>query len=312
MALELDFERRALRSLDPPAAVEAAAGGRFVWIDVDVADPGEGRVRLAALGLIDDEAIERIVAERPVAELVHAPEGLQIALTDCRPAGDAVVHQRVDLVLGESFLVTAHRGPSALAAEIARHLADDFERFARTPGFLLYEVGARLIDGYRGALKRLDEGVESLQERVVVASDVDAVAEIPALERDLLRLRRVMTGARDVLSELGDRRSPFVSETTGPFLSAQAAALDRLQQDAVASREVVAGTMGLQIAITGSRASRALGRLTGVTVIFLPMLFVVQTATAGLDWRSPRVAFWAIAALWIVAVVWYMRRHRLL
>jgi Mg2+ and Co2+ transporter CorA len=258
------------------------------------------------------------VAGRPVMALElgferRTPRALDPAhphlpLTDCRAGEDGIELQRTDLVLGERFLLSAHRGPAPLAKELRRHIPDDF---ARSPGFLLYEVGARLLDSCRGVQARLEERLASLQERVV-ASDADAVAEIPELDRELLAFRRAVIATRGALSELGGRRSRLVSEATRPFLSAQALALDRLRQDTPASREILANGLGLHIATSSSRAGRVLGRLTGITVVFLPLLFAVQVAKAGLDRTSPWSSLWVLGGLYAGGVVWYMRRHRLL
>jgi Mg2+ and Co2+ transporter CorA len=311
VALGFDYPTRSVAPVDPRAAVHGGTDPRrYVWIDLTLGDPARDRAALHALGPRRARILERAIRATPLDRAGHDAGSLHLQLTDCRVGQDGLVRQQLDLVLEERLMVTVHRGPSRLAEDLRRHVPEEV-RLALSPTFLLYEVGARLLDAYRTVQTSLEQRLAALQERAVV-SDPGAVAAIPGLDAELLAFRRAVVGARNALSELGGRRSPFVCEATRPYLSSMALALDRLQHDTLASREILSSTLGLDISATSARAARALGRLTALTVIFLPMLFGVQVAKADLDWTSPWAGLWALAALNVAGVIGYMRRHRLL
>jgi hypothetical protein len=70
--VELDFEARRERAIALEDAAAAMARGRFVWIDVDVADVADGRRLIAGLGLVSDDVVD--LAQLPALRDLGSPD----------------------------------------------------------------------------------------------------------------------------------------------------------------------------------------------------------------------------------------------
>lgn len=312
ISLELDFEHRRRRRLDPDAARDAIERGGFVWIDLEIADPEQARCLLGRLAALDADDLDELLDGSAATSLTRRADHLLLVLPTSGAGEDPRDPGRLAMAVGERFLVTAHRGAGGLVADARRRAEDDFARHARTPGFLLYEMAGRVIDDHRAALRRTEARLDALQDELRGPASPGALAAVADIDACLVRLRRTLLDLRDTLNELATRRSSVVSESTQPYLAGHAATVDRLADDALAAREIASSAMTLYVASASSRAGRALGRLTGITVIFLPMLFTVQLIRADLDWGSPWSALWLLAVGFAASVIIYMRRHRLL
>lgn len=312
VALELDFERRDHRRLGREMVAEAIAGEDFVWVDVDLAAAHDPRGLLERLAVLGSDGLDELIDGPAVASLARYEGHLLVVIPPANLPDQEHGPGRIALAIGEEFLLTVHRGAAATMLDAMRHAEDDFSRHARTPGFLLYEISAQVVEGHRAALRTIEGRLDGLQAELRGPADPIALAAVADVDMSLVRLRRTLLDVRDTLDELATRRSALVSESTQPFLAGQAVAIDRLANDALAAREIASSSLTLYLATTSARAGRALGRLTGITVIFLPMLFMVQLIRADLDWSSPWSALWLFAVAFAASVVCYMRRNRLL
>src|SRR4029453_9528012 len=130
--------------------------------------------------------------------------------------------------------------------EVKRRYHRDFLQFAKSPSFLLYEYWDALVASYKRTITALAANVERLQERIFDEHVSDAIFnEVSAATRDLLSFRKVVNASREVLHELSTRRSPFIAESTQPFLDRMVGTLERLGSDLAVEREILAETLNL-------------------------------------------------------------------
>jgi magnesium transporter len=315
-AVEFDFPAQRERTIPAEAAVAACARGLFCWIDVDVAaDRGAAEAMLRDLG-IDPLLIARA--------LEPDGDGRHDVYDDCLHLGVIAGSFRdgrfatapVDLVLGARFLVTIRRGAVEFLDQVRRTYRQDFLKFARSPGFLLFECWDHLIDGYKTADRSFEDRVGLVQEEIFGEEVDDAIfARVAAVTRDLLAFRRIVLSAREVLHELCTRRSAFVPATTVPALEQMVGMLDRLGSDLAVEREILAETLNLYMGLVSHRTNKVLNRLTVVSLVFLPLTFLCGVygmnfeVIPELKWRLGYPFFWALALMVATATLAYMKRR---
>jgi len=98
--------------------------------------------------------------------------------------------------------------------------------------------------------------------------------QVSALSRNILTFRKVLLASRELMHELASRRSPFISETTQPFLDLMAGTLERLGNDLATERDMLSETLNLYMGMTSHRTGHILKRLTMSSIIFLPLTFL--------------------------------------
>jgi magnesium transporter len=314
-----DFERKTEHALTWAEARRALDAGHFVWVDIAAQDADEARRILREFEWLDPEVIEAALSKEPSTQHARYERYLHLVVSECRALGSGFELGRLDVVLSESWFLTIHRGPIALLGALRKDYRTDFVRFAKSPSFLLYEVWDHLLEGYLNVQKLMEERVEQLQDELRSERVPDSVfGRISDLGSDLLHFRKIVLPARSVLSDLATRRSMLLSETTQGFLGNMAGTVEHVLQDLLVDRDILTDSLSLHMSLVGHRTNEVMKKLTTVSVVFLPLSFLAGVYGTNfevlpeLHWRYGYVYFWAIVAFVVFALVYRLRRARLL
>lgn len=316
--VEFDFDRKRERELPLEEVAAAVAAGRFVWIDVQAGAAEEVRHVLREIGLIGDAVIDDALSGDALTRHARYDDYLHVVVTGCRPSGARVQLERVDLVIGERFLATIHRNPVLFLESMRRDYHSDFLRFAKSPSFLIYEIWDHLIDNYLEVQQEMEERVEAMQRELAFGKvDDDVFARFSSLGSDLLHFRKVLLPARAVLSELSTRKSIFIGETTQGFLGNMVGTVEHLLQDLMVDRDILSESLSLYMSMVGHRTNRTMKRLTLVSVVFLPLTFLVGiygmnfSHIPELNWEYGYLYFWLVSFSVVAVILALMRRSKI-
>jgi magnesium transporter len=302
-----DFAARTDREVPPDQLAGALQAGQYVWLDADLASAAETRrlLEAQAIGsLVLDEVFGTDIEGRydVYENCIHA------AVTEARFEGGRLATTYVDVLLAAGLILTYRRREADFLNQICRIYRDDFQKFSRSPGFLLYEIGDRLADGYRKTLRRFSASTEEVELALFGRAGDEIFRSVAELTGDLLKFRGIVLSSRELLHGLAARRSPFVSETTQPFLENLAGTMSRLGVDIATERETLTETLNLYMGMVGHRTNRVVNRLTVISMIFLPLTFLCGVYGMNFDcipetrWPHGYLFFW-IAAFGIAGVL---------
>lgn len=317
-AASFDFESKQERMVQCEEIHSEMAAKRFVWVDASYEQAQSALDPLVGLRLVDKEQLEQALSGAPATQHARYPSFLHLTVTGCRLKQTAFELERVDVFVGERFMLTVHRAKPAFMESVRREYRHDFERFAKSPSFLLYEVWDNLLDNYIRVQKKLEERVEDLQVRLIREVDERVFAEVSEIGADLLNFRRVLLPARAVLTDLSTRKSLFVSEATQPFLANMVGTVERVLQDLMADRDILSDSLNLYMSMVGHRTNRVMNRLTVVSILFLPLSFICGVygmnfeVLPELRWQHGYIYFWGLVVATVVGLVLVLRRMRAL
>jgi magnesium transporter len=319
-AVELDFATKQHRRISLDDVKSSMEGERrFVWIDIDIAKADEARRILATLGdMYVPEIVEDALSREPATQIARYENFLHLVLSGCRLVGHKFDLERVDVMMGEKFLLTLHRGRPVFLEAVRKSYVQDFVRFAQSPSFLLYELWDHLVENYLTVHKRFEERVDEVQRRLVGNVDESVFTEASELGADLLHLRKVVLPARSVLTELSTRKSAFVSEATQPYLNNMVGTIERVLQDVLVDRDILNGSLNNYMSLVAHKSNKTMGKLTVVSIIFLPLTFLCGVYGMNfeylpeLGWRGSYFVFWGAVVGIAAALLYFMRRNKLL
>ncbi|MEW5737557.1 MAG: magnesium transporter CorA family protein [Myxococcota bacterium] len=301
-----------------PGVRASMDAGKFVWVDVDLSQSDAARKLLAELKLCPPEVIEDAFSREPATQLARYEDSLHLVLSGCRLVGHKFDLERVDAIVGERFLLTLHKGTPVFLEALRRSYLGDFKRFAQSPSFLLYELWDHLIDNYLAVQKVFEERVERTQARLIGEVSDEVFNDASELGADLLHLRKVVLPARAVLTDLSTRKSPFVSEATQPYLNNMVGTIERVLQDVLVDRDILAASLSNYMSLVAYKTNKVMSKLTVVSIIFLPLTFLCGVYGMNFErlpelrWEYGYMLFWLLVFVIVGGLVWFMRRNKLL
>ncbi|HUH04272.1 MAG TPA: magnesium transporter CorA family protein [Kofleriaceae bacterium] len=316
--VEMDFEKKTERTISLERVGKTPGAQVFSWIDITVTDAGLARPQLAALDLMEEDVLEDALSGETGTQHARYPRHLHIVMTGVQPSGRELGLNRVDVIVCEHSLITVHDGSVNFVDAVKRDYREDFLHHARTPSFLVYELWDHLLDSYVVVQNQLEDRVEAMEATLIGAVDDDVFRDIAELSSSLLHFRKILMPARAVLTDLSSRKSRFVSEATQPFLANMVGTVERILQDVVVAREILANSLNLYMSVVGHRTNEVMRRLTVVSVIFLPLTFLVGVygmnfgVMPELSWKYGYLAFWVAATGLATGLMVLLRRKRFL
>ncbi len=313
----LDFKTRSERIASLADARTDRAEGIYYWIDVDALDP-DAHASMQGLG-IDDAVITEALGLDVDGRYDVYDDCLHIAATSMGIDADRLVRSHVDIIIGEHIMLTVRRGHVEFIEQVRKRYRQDFLKFSRSPSFLIYECFDTLIQSYRKCIAHVEAQVERVQAQIFGEVDDKIFGEVADITNDVLVLRNVMLAVRDVLHELANRQSEFVSETSRPYLDRMTDTVDRLVSDLGVGREILSETLTLYMGMVGHRTNLVMRRLTMVSLIFLPLTFLCgvygmnfdpNTMMPELTWPYGYRAFWLAVGFITLGTLIFMRRKK--
>jgi magnesium transporter len=291
---------------------------RFCWVDVDVTNVEAARKILAEIGLCAPEIVEDALTRDPATQIARYDDYVHLVMSGCRLVGSKFELERVDAVLGEKFLLTLHRGAPVFLEAVRRAYRADFQRFAKSSSFLLFELWDHLCENYLAVHRVFEDRVEEVQRRLTGEVEETVFAEASELTADLLHLRKVVLPARAVLTELSTRKSPYVSEGTQPFLGNMVGTIERVLQDVLVDRDILSNALNNYMSLVSYQTNKVMNRLTVVSVVFLPLTFLCGIwgmnfeSMPELKYEHGYALFWGLVLTIGGGLLWLMRKNKLL
>jgi len=319
-AVALDFSTKQQRSVALDEVNDARAQGNYCWIDLDAPTEDELRKFLETLEISHEPIDEIAEFERRPAFNVYS-ECLHFTLAEPRMIEGKFQTVMLHVVVGDGFLVTVHRQELDMLRRTKKTYSEGFQTAALSPGFLLFELADHLAHVCSHTLTMFEDQIEEIEAELLAKTDDDIFLPVSELIRSLLQFRKAVIASREVIHELATRRSPFVSETTQPYLEKKAVLLERLSADATTEREVLSEFLTLYMGIISHRTNRVVTQLTIISSIFLPLAFVTGLYGMNFDtklpWNMPELrheygylGFWIVSSVLVTGMVLWMRLRK--
>jgi magnesium transporter len=272
-----------------------------VWVDVNAEshhDIGEVAKLLELHPLVAED-----IGERNQRAKVEETEGSVHIVMFWIAYEGAITEHEVDLVLSRRSLLTVH-GPAWDPFALPQLRGDVGHLLKRGPDFLLYSITDGIVDGYFPVLDALDDEIDALQDDVIQKPTSWTLERLFALKKELIRLRRAMSPAREIFNQLTNRDLALVKAEHVVYFRDVYDHLIRVTDELDNDRELVAGTLEVYLSTINNNLSTIMKRLTGVTVIlagigaFAGVFGMSEAGTAIANGEAS--GFWVITALIVV------------
>jgi magnesium transporter len=198
----------------------------------------------------------------------------------------------VHLVVSGSYVVTVrHTGCQELHDVRARF----GEHGAESEQFVVYRVLDALTDSFFPVLERIDDEIDSLEDRIVENPGDEELREVSRVKRRLIEMRRVVTPQRDLaaraLSEIGDL--PGLDPDKHDYYRDLYDHLIRISDLIDSYRDLLTSVMDVYLSTVSNRLNVVMKQLTVIATVFLPLTFVTGFFGQNFAWMVGHIGSFA-------------------
>lgn len=268
-------------------AKAVASGEGMLWIDIDTRVPEDVEL-LKEVFHFHPLAIEDSLNPQSRVKLEEYDHYLVLVVRTvafCETTDDPYDLDTVNITffLGKNYLVTVHGADTNPVDETAELLRRKPELAAHGPARLMHAILDQAVDAYFPIVEKLDEFMDSLEERVFGRFDQSSLRDVFAIKRLVLSLRRHLAPQRDAMNVLTNRPSVLLTPETQIYFRDIYDHVLRIYDSLETFRDLLSSTLESYLTQVSNRLGTATKTLSVVATVSIP--FVVVSGMWGMNFE---------------------------
>lgn len=262
------------RNLSTEKLEEALANGDRIWIDVT--DPEEEEIAWLETNLrLHPAVVSDLRREDRRPALMVYPEYLFLSLFEPQLRLKEIQGVEIHCLVSPQYFVTVRHSNTRVVDYAYERAAQIPEAFRRGTAYLLYLTTQFVIDAYYPLLDQISLQLNELEERIFTTGKPVSEQAIYRIKQQLIALRQMVAPQREVLSSvIGEDRLAENSETRDLFRHLYERLL-RVYDVIDSQRDLSSNVLDLMRSQASNRLAEAVNRLTLLSMIFLPLTFII-------------------------------------
>jgi magnesium transporter len=204
--------------------------------------------------------------------------------------------EQIAFVLGDRFLITFQETSGDVFDAVRRRIREGTGRLRKAgPGYLTYELIDAVVDAYFPRLETIGDELEQLEDDITrEVQERESLEDIHDIRRDLLVLRRTAWSQREMLGQLQQKETQFVSEETRIYFRDAYDHAIRILDIIESYRDMSSSLQELHLTVSSNKMNNIMKVLTIIATIFIPLTFVA--GIYGMNF-NPEVSPWNMPEL---------------
>ncbi|RWM40046.1 magnesium/cobalt transporter CorA [Mesorhizobium sp.] len=247
-----------------------------VWLDC---------TGLANIPLIEE--IGRIFNLHPLAleDVVNTGQRPKVdffedhAFVALRMIDDVTAHryEQIAVFFGRNFVVTFQEREGDPFDPVRKRIVASMPNRLRSRGadYLAYALIDAIVDSYFPPIEAASELVDGIEDQMLSTPHKHQMRQLHELRRDANVLKGVLWPMRDALATLIRNDVPYVKAETKIFFNDTLDHSLRLIELVENQRDMLTGLIEMHLSLTQARTNDVISYLTIVSVVFMPLTFLV-------------------------------------
>lgn len=237
-------------------------------------------------------AVEDALKQSHVPRIDDWGEYLYIVFHVARivPESEVLELQELDIFLGKNYLITYHTAPLPILDRDRESIErDPRDRLRQGADHLLIRFLELAIDQSLKAIEDLDDQVDTIQNAVIENATPRNLKAIFRIKRSAIQLHKILSPQREVLNKLA--RDPYqpIQPKHRVYFRDLYDHVVRIHDISESLRDLISGTLETYLSVISNRTNDIMKTLTIVTVMFMPMSFIV--GFFGMNFFADSLAF---------------------
>ena len=257
---------------------QAAAGGAFFWLDLDIHDPGPDDdvtgllINTFHFHPVAVEAADKFGQRARIddyADFVHiitfgiADDGKSVAEVHCFVTG--------------KFIISIHQGNCPALATVRDRIGNHHSWEVTAPQVaIFYLIMDSLIDSFFPVLSDFDDSIDDLEGAILKNPTEEQLGTLFDMKRQIMAVRKVITPQRDMISSLNSRMVaiPGMTDQSSAYFRNLYDHLIRISDMVDAYRDLISSAMDTHLSMVSNRLNVIMKQLAMIATIFLPLGFL--------------------------------------
>jgi len=257
---------------------QAAAGGAFFWLDLDIHDPGPDDdvtgllINTFHFHPVAVEAADKFGQRARIddyADFVHiitfgiADDGKSVAEVHCFVTG--------------KFIIRIHQGNCPALATVRDRIGNHHSWEVTAPQVaIFYLIMDSLIDSFFPVLSDFDDSIDDLEGAILKNPTEEQLGTLFDMKRQIMAVRKVITPQRDMISSLnsGMVAIPGMTDQSSAYFRNLYDHLIRISDMVDAYRDLIGSAMDTHLSMVSNRLNVIMKQLAMIATIFLPLGFL--------------------------------------
>lgn len=185
-----------------------------------------------------------------------------------------LISEHVSLILKGQTLTTFQEKPGDIFGRIRDRIRTKTGKIrSRGTDHLLYALLDAIVDGYLQVVDQLAERIELLEDELRKGPRDSHLAQIYALKREILWLRKTIFPVRDLLNKVQVEQSVF-QENTRIYLRDLSDHVSQVTDSLSLSMEMISVLVDTWHSLTNQKMNAIMKTLTMISTVFLPLNFI--------------------------------------
>lgn len=298
-----------------PHVIELGKGrAQFKWIDYEM-PTAEQIDAVAQQYNFHPLTVEDVKTFDQRAKVLPFDDYLFVSLHVLERVNGEIVDHELEAFLGSDYLITFHREPIGCLRDVEKRVSEGGVEVKHGPDYLLYLIVDRTVDDLFPILDNIDDEIDVLEDETINNATPETLQRIFAYKQELIKMRRIIAPMRDLMNSLASTRYGMVDSKTALYFRDVYDHLSRLYEIVETERDLLGSALDTYLSVVSNRLNETMKKLTIISVIFLPISFIV--GFGGMNFEhlpfDSAIFFWLImASLFIVpvAMLLYFRYKR--
>lgn len=240
-------------------------------------------------------ALEDVVntGQRPKVDFFEDHAFIVVKMID-----DVATHryEQISLFLGGNFIVTFQEREGDPFDPVRKRIESSAPNRLRTRGadYLAYALIDAIVDSYFPPIEAAGDVVDGIEDEMLHKAHRHQMRQLHELRRDANVLKGVLWPMRDALATLIRNDAPLVKAETKIFLNDTLDHSLRQIELVETQRDMLTGLIEMHLSLMQARTNDVISYLTIVSVIFMPLTFLVGVWGMNFDpaaspWNMPEL-----------------------
>ncbi|MFZ2057193.1 MAG: magnesium transporter CorA family protein [Acidimicrobiales bacterium] len=269
---------------------QAAAGGAFFWLDLDIHDPGP-----------DDDVTGLLINTfhfHPVAVTAADQFGERARIDDYDDfvhivtfgmAADGKSMAEVHCFITEKFIISLHQGDCPALATVHDRLGNHSSPEVAAPQVaVFYLIMDSLIDSFFPVLSDFDDSIDDLEGAILKNPTEQQLGTLFDMKRQIMAIRKVITPQRDMISSLnaGMVAIPGMTDQSSAYFRNLYDHLIRIGDMVDGYRDLIGGAMDTHLSMVSNRLNVVMKQLAIIATIFMPLGYLTGFFGQNFAWLT--------------------------